>query len=228
VGTDMAVYVSIDGGKTWSEMKGKMPANAVYDLKIHPREKELIVATHGRGIFITDVSALEGLSSKVLESEAYLFSIVPTVQWVPISDNHSSYINYEGESRPAGVILNYYLKKESKDALKIKIYQGDRLLNELNGKNTAGLNQVIWGMNKRDRKRTDREKEQVQRQVDRMKGFGLSGEQIEQYMGRMDMDYITSSVGPGEYTIVMEAGGVKMSRQALILKDAWYDKMLKQ
>jgi len=228
VGTEMAVYVSMDGGQVWSEMRGDMPTNAVYDLKIHPREKELIAATHGRGIFITDISALQELTTKVLESNAFLFGITTTVQWVPLGNNNASYINYNGESKPTGVIINYYLKNEFKEGVKIKVYQGDRLLNELNGKNTAGLNQVVWTMNKRDRERNDREKQQAQRQIDRMKGYGLSDAQIEQYMGRMDMEYITSSVGPGEYTIVFEAGGVKMSRQALILKDAWYDKMLKQ
>ena len=228
VGTEMAVYVSMDGGQAWSEMRGDMPTNAVYDLKIHPREKELIAATHGRGIFITDISALQELTTKVLESNAFLFGITTTVQWVPLGNNNASYINYNGESKTAGVTINYYLKNELKEEVKIKVYQGDRLLNELNGKNTAGLNQVVWTMNKRDRERNDREKQQAQRQIDRMKGYGLSDAQIEQYMGRMDMEYITSSVGPGEYTIVFEAGGVKMSRQALILKDAWYDKMLKQ
>ena len=163
-----------------------------------------------------------------MDSEAFLFGITPTVQWVSPGNNHGSYINYNGESKPAGVIINYFLKKDFADGIKIKIYQGDRLLNELKAKGDAGLNQVVWGMNKRDRERNDREKQQVQRQIDRMKGFGLSDEQVEQYMGRMDMDYITSSVGPGEYTVVFEAGGVKMKRQALIFKDAWFDKVLKQ
>lgn len=228
VGTEMHVFVSIDGGKVWTKMKGDMPTNAVYDMKIHPREKELLVATHGRGIFITDISPLQELSSKTLGSEAYLFSIIPTVQWVSPGNNNSSYINYNGESKPTGVIINYLLKNDLEDGVKIKIFQGDRLLNELKAKGDAGLNQFVWSMNKRDRERTDREKQQVQRQIDRFKGFGLSDEEIQQYMGRMDMEYITSSVGPGEYTVVFEASGVKMKRQALILKDAWFDKILKQ
>lgn len=227
-GTEMAVYVSINGGKSWTKMKGNMPTNAVYDMKIHPREKELIVATHGRGIFITNISPLQELSSKVLESKAHLFGITTMVQWVALEDNHASYSNYDGESKPAGVIINYYLKNDLQEEVTISIYQGDRLLNVLKGKNTAGLNRVIWTMNKRDRERTDREKQQVQQQIDRFKEYGLTDEQIEQYMGRMDMEYITSSVGPGEYTVVLEAAGVNLSRQALIMKDAWYDKVLKQ
>jgi hypothetical protein len=228
VGTEMAVYVSIDGGKVWTKMIGDMPTNAVHDMKIHPREKELIVATHGRGIFITDISPLQEISAKMMEKDAYLFAINPMVQWVALGNAHSSYINYWGESKPIGVMVKYYLKNDVAEEVKIKIYQGDRLLNELKGEKSAGLNQVLWEMNKRDRERNDREKQQVQRQMERLKGYGLTDEQIKQYMGRIDMEYITSSVGPGEYTVVIEAAGVKMKRQALIMKDAWFDKVLKQ
>ena len=56
VGTDFGVYVTLDGGKAWQRMKNGMTTNPVHDLAIHPREQELIVGTHGRGIFIADIS----------------------------------------------------------------------------------------------------------------------------------------------------------------------------
>ncbi|GAI88806.1 unnamed protein product, partial [marine sediment metagenome] len=48
VGTEFAVYVTIDGGKNWTKMKTNMPTQPVHDLVIHPRENDLVVATHGR------------------------------------------------------------------------------------------------------------------------------------------------------------------------------------
>ena len=59
-GTDFGVYVSLDGGKAWTKMKTNMPTQPVHDLKIHPREGDLIVATHGRGAYIADIKASAG------------------------------------------------------------------------------------------------------------------------------------------------------------------------
>ncbi len=77
IGTDKAVYVTMDGGKVWTKMQNNMPVNPVHDLVIHPRENDLVVGTHGRGFFITDISPLQELTREVLASDAYLFGIEP-------------------------------------------------------------------------------------------------------------------------------------------------------
>jgi photosystem II stability/assembly factor-like uncharacterized protein len=56
VGTEPGLYVSIDGGRVWHDLQNNMPTNAVYDLQIHPRDNELIVGTHGRSIYIADIT----------------------------------------------------------------------------------------------------------------------------------------------------------------------------
>ncbi len=55
LGTDLTVYVTIDRGRTWYSLKNNLPTNAVYDLRVHPRENELIIGTHGRGVFILPI-----------------------------------------------------------------------------------------------------------------------------------------------------------------------------
>ena len=90
VGADFGLFVSIDGGKTWTEMKGNMPTQPVYDLKIHERDGDLVVATHGRGIFITNISALEQVNDKVLGESFYLFDMKPAVKWVTRIGNVSA------------------------------------------------------------------------------------------------------------------------------------------
>jgi photosystem II stability/assembly factor-like uncharacterized protein len=55
VGTDIGVYVSRDGGKTWSVL-GDLPSTYVHDLVIHPRDNMIIIATHGRGIWVLDAN----------------------------------------------------------------------------------------------------------------------------------------------------------------------------
>src|SRR5690606_20101298 len=61
VGTDVGVYVSTDRGGSWTRFMTEMPAVPVHDLKIHPRERELIAGTHGRSIWIVDIAPLQQL-----------------------------------------------------------------------------------------------------------------------------------------------------------------------
>jgi hypothetical protein len=55
VGTDASVYVSKDSGKKW-DILGDLPFAYVHDLQIHPRDNMIIIATHGRGMFVLDAN----------------------------------------------------------------------------------------------------------------------------------------------------------------------------
>ena len=71
LGTELGLFISIDGGKSWAEFRGgDFPRVAVRDLQIHPREGDLVLATHGRGIWIVDdLSPLRALSDEVLAKD---------------------------------------------------------------------------------------------------------------------------------------------------------------
>jgi hypothetical protein len=146
VGMDFGLYVSIDGGTTWQEMKNGLPTQPVYDLKIHPRERDLIVATHGRGIFITDISALEEISDKTLAQDFYLFDVESKVKWTVRRANVSASTNFNGESEPNGVMINYFQKAPATGDVTVKIIQGSRVVAETKGPNAAGMNQILWNM----------------------------------------------------------------------------------
>ena len=72
LGTEFGLFISVDGGKSWAEFKGNdFPAVAVRDLQIHPRDGDLVLATHGRGIWIIDdLTPLRALSQQTLAQEA--------------------------------------------------------------------------------------------------------------------------------------------------------------
>jgi photosystem II stability/assembly factor-like uncharacterized protein len=53
-GTDMGVFVSKDGGAKWDVLGGNLPSAFVHDLVIHPRDKMIAIATHGRGLWVMD------------------------------------------------------------------------------------------------------------------------------------------------------------------------------
>lgn len=59
LGTDLGIYMSRDGGDTWQSLCNNLPTVAVHDLFIHPRERELVIGTHGRSVYVLDVSHIK-------------------------------------------------------------------------------------------------------------------------------------------------------------------------
>lgn len=211
-GTDFGVYATLDGGQNWFSLRGNMPTQPVHDLIIHQRENDLVVATHGRGIFITDISWLQEITPEVLNRELHLFSVEPKIKWLDKDTGHSSSLNYEGESEPEAAVINYYLKSEVKGEVRVKLYQGQMLINELKGTTRAGINQVVWNLTAR-RERTPEEKKQVEQMMARMASAG--------YRSQVDPNYVYTPVREGEYRVVVEAGGQQVSGLVRILPDWW-------
>jgi len=84
LGTESGLYISIDGGKGWARFKEKFPKVSVRSMAIHPREHDLILATHGRGIYIIDdITPLRSLTREVLESSVALLASRPSVMRIP-------------------------------------------------------------------------------------------------------------------------------------------------
>lgn len=74
-GNDEGVFVSLDKGENWQSFRLNMPVVPVKDLKIQPREKDLIVGTYGRGAYITDVSLLPQLLKNYEVEDVFLFDV---------------------------------------------------------------------------------------------------------------------------------------------------------
>jgi photosystem II stability/assembly factor-like uncharacterized protein len=212
VGTEFSVFVTIDGGKRWVKLKNNLPTQPVHDLVIHPRENDLVIATHGRGIFITDITPLQELSTSVLTKDAFLFKIEPKVKWILNNNSATSFSNFSGQSEPNAVIINYYLNKEIKDDINITIYKGNKVINLLKGKGNKGINKIQWRMDQRV-KRTEEEKKRLQRQMKRMAEYG--------YKMNVDLEYKTIPVKEGDYKVVLRVGKKEFTGTATIIKDQW-------
>jgi len=227
-GTTKQVFVTIDGGKSWSSLKGNMPYVAVEDLKIHPRENDLIVGTHGRSMWIADISWLENLSGDVLKSDLYLFKPKTTIQWKGTSENNSSSSNFAGESVAPGVQVFYYLKDSVKEVV-MRVFEGERLLYETKNPGKAGVNQLTWNYQERVRELTTEEKDELKKQADRFRGAGGAGRGAGRMAGGrfgrggqgMDMNYLNTQTGPGEYTVKISVGGKEQTAGVSVLKDSW-------
>ena len=81
VGTDVGLYVSTDRGRRWQKFMEGLPTTPVHDLKIHPRDHELIAATHGRSIWIVDIAPLQQMTDEVLAADVHLFDPKPAFQY---------------------------------------------------------------------------------------------------------------------------------------------------
>ncbi|MGQ0646314.1 MAG: WD40/YVTN/BNR-like repeat-containing protein, partial [Gemmatimonadaceae bacterium] len=104
VGTDVGVYVSLNRGQSWQKFMTGFPTVPVHDLAIHPRDNELIAATHGRSFWIVDIAPLQQLTAAVASSEAHLFA--PTKAWIygdsPVEGQFTAQAIYGAQSPPFG------------------------------------------------------------------------------------------------------------------------------
>ena len=226
VGTDFGVYASLDGGKAWQRMKNGLTTNPVHDLAIHPREQELIVGTHGRGIYIADISGLQALTPSVLAADAHLAPIVPTVQQLAGLRPMVAALNYDGQSRLPGVHINYYLKSEA-NGVTVRVYDGARMIAETTtAPGKPGLNTVRWTMQS-VRPMTEAEQQAASGRGGRGAGgfgggFGGRGgtpPAIPQFPSAAT-NAVTATVPPGEYRVVLSVGGREYTQTAQVRADS--------
>jgi hypothetical protein len=140
-GTEFGVFVSIDGGENWKQMKSGLPTIAVRDIAIQRRENDLVLGTFGRGFYILDdYTPLRDLDSQTLDREGHIFPIKDAwmfVEWSPLGTLGSRDKGFQGEmyyaaeNPPFGATFTYYLKesiptlrgtreKDEKEAIKNK------------------------------------------------------------------------------------------------------------
>ena len=113
VGTSSGLYIGLDGGAQWAQFKGNLPEVEVRDLAIHPREHDLMIATHGRGLYIIDdLTPLRALNHDVLAADVTMLPSRPSVLNIPAFEQRfDGDAAFDGESPGDEAQLAYYLKK---------------------------------------------------------------------------------------------------------------------
>src|SRR5437870_12014016 len=152
LGTEFGLYVSIDGGKEWAQFKGgRFPAVAVRDLAIQPRESDLVLATHGRGIWIVDdITPWRALTPELLPQEAAFVSARPVQQ--QRIEGGGGWANgdavFIGDNPPDAAVINYYQRERHLfGKMKLEILDSSgRVIDELPASKRPGLNRVTWTM----------------------------------------------------------------------------------
>ncbi len=151
LGTEFGLYVSLDGGARFSRYKGgDFPSVAVRDLAIHPRDNDLVIATHGRGIWIIDdITPLRALTPATLANEVVFVRARPTVQKVPAGGGWANGdAVFVGSNPPDAAVITYYLKKRHIFGdMKIEVLDASgKLVGTVPSTKRRGLSRVTWSM----------------------------------------------------------------------------------
>lgn len=213
VGTEYALYVSLNGGKEWKRFMTGLPTVRIDDLLVHPRDGDLIAGTHGRSIWIVDdVTPLQQLTAQVMSSDVHLFDVRPARQYlndVTLSQQVGGAKHFVGENPQPGTAISYYLKSAPRD-FKLEVIDATgatvRTFSACTGEETdnscapvgPGLNRVQWDL------RGD--PPQIPPEI-----AARAGGRRRTPQG--------PALDPGIYTIRLTAGGKVLTTRAIIEED---------
>jgi photosystem II stability/assembly factor-like uncharacterized protein len=206
VGSEFGLFISADGGRKWIPYRGDFPTVAVRDIQIHPRDHDLIIGTHGRGVWIIDdIRPLEKLTADAAKSDAILFDVKDAAlfSYRTTVDNYSD-AGYAGQNSPFGAAVSYFLNAAAigGGGLKLTIQDTDgREVAAPFMTKDAGLNRVYWNLRGGAAPAAPGPAE--------TRGGG----------GGRGMAGLAPYALPGEYKAVLEVGGKKMEAPFRVLDD---------
>ncbi len=151
-GTELGLWISPDDGATWAQFKGgDFPAVAVRDLVVQPRDGDLVLATHGRGIWIIDdLTPLRSLTPAMLQQEAVFLPTRPQQERITANGGWSEGdASYAGTSASNDVAVTYYQKaRHLFGPLKLEVLDAKgNVIDTLPAGKRRGINRVAWPMN---------------------------------------------------------------------------------
>jgi photosystem II stability/assembly factor-like uncharacterized protein len=162
LGTDTGLFYSNDDGGHWTEIKSNFPTVPIYDIKILKKTHDLVVASHGRGLFVMDdISPLEESGAELGKGEFHLYPIQPAINWHSWNKHGFASGGYVAPNPASGAVITYYLPAEIKQnpehgdrgprgrqsAVKITIADGTgQTIRTMNGSSKYGINRVSWNL----------------------------------------------------------------------------------
>ncbi|HSG09333.1 MAG TPA: hypothetical protein VLA36_13310, partial [Longimicrobiales bacterium] len=194
VGTEHALFASTDAGAHWAKMPN-LPTTLYDDLVIHPREKDLVVATHGRAFWILDDTRplVEWADSE--GAAAHLFSVAPgTIMQYKKDTSYRGQAEFAGTNPDDGVYMTYRLGAGSGDAVVRIAREGGEVIREMTVPSAQGTHRVNWDL-----------RHPLPGQADAWKRF--EDPELARPIAQRG-----PFVSPGRYTVTLAARGVESTR----------------
>jgi hypothetical protein len=221
VGTDVGAYVSIDRGQSWQRFMSGLGTTPVHDLLIHPRDGELIAGTHGRSIWIADITPLQQWTPSVAAADATLFDVRAAVAYandVRLDIYTGGEKQFEGENPARGTAIHFHLKTAGDAKISIADPTG-RALCETTMKAVAGMNRVHWTL-----------VAPMLAAAPTAPGAPVAAAQPAAAV--LDKSCAPSAVGggrggagngatPGSYIVKLSVGGKEYTKSVQVLEDRW-------
>lgn len=146
LGTEFGAWASLNAGESWIRINNNLPTVAVHEFALHPTAGEMVAATHGRSLWVMDVTPLRQLTDEVMKSKAHLFEPKTVYRWRPEPRRGGTNRQFVGANPPTGAQIYYLLAgKADKISLRILDYTG-KTISELRPQNEPGLHQVTWNL----------------------------------------------------------------------------------
>jgi len=201
LGTEFGLYVTLDGGAHWMAIRNGMPTVPVNDLVIQPRENDLVLATHGRGIWIIDqLSALQELTPAIQRAPGHVFTIMPaTMARMTSTKAHAGDMVFRGENPPNGALIDVWARDGVPAGTSLTIHDASgtevtRL--PMRTSPTSGVVRTVWNLRLAELRRG---------RDDDDEGFG----------GGLPGRYAT----PGTYEARVTLGGTAFARRFEVRED---------
>jgi photosystem II stability/assembly factor-like uncharacterized protein len=213
VGTEFGLYITLDGCKHWEKFMTGMPSVRVDDILIHPRDRDLIVATHGRSILIADdITPLEQLN-RVPKKDIVIFDPRPAIQWKndPQAQRHATNRDFKGQNPPGGAAIGV-LADSDMGAGKLEFLQNEKVVSSMDVQIKAGLNRFQWNM----------------RGLAPAAGAGRGGRGGRAQL-TTGVPFVASGRGgfggslvePGAYMVRLTVGAQTLTTSVTVLEDIW-------
>ncbi|MBZ5524077.1 MAG: hypothetical protein LAP21_17720 [Acidobacteriia bacterium] len=157
-GTETGLFYSIDDGAHWMALRNNFPTASVYDIKFIKKTHDLVVATHGRGLFVLDdIIPLEEGGAELAKSEFRMFTPLPAVNWHFWNRRGFTSGGHVAPNPPSGAVLTYTLPAEikvtpeqrRKNQTPVKITISDssgKVVHTMYGPSRFGVNRAVWNL----------------------------------------------------------------------------------
>lgn len=151
VGTEFGVFMSINSGTDWTPLRLNLPTVAVHDIAVHPRENDLVVATHGRGFWILDdLSALESLTPETASGPATLYPLRRAVQFNRFVRGRNAHGQqaFVAPNPPDGAIITYFAHQGDRVEIDVLDGAGSVMRRLAPGSPAArtGMHRLVWDL----------------------------------------------------------------------------------
>ena len=208
VGTEFGLFYTWNGGTNWIELKNNLPTLAFNDLTIHPRDNDLVLGSHGRGVWILDkINALQELTPAVTSADAHLFSIAPAfeIRYVNLKP-HAGDMIFRGENPANGAVIDFWVGRSETVSITVRDGSGRTVRSlpmSVGRAPVRGINRTVWNLREDD-----------------LPVRGGSGEDDDApRRGNLTGPFVP----PGVYTVRLEAAGKTLEQRVEVREDPRID-----